>query len=95
MNIIKQFDDYSGIIETGSGYGDICQVDRDRLIELVSRLPAGSLLLTSVPHDKGRAVMLKPITEKRPLWHVLSPTFERKPKKKDEGKEPGLFRMRK
>lgn len=93
MNIIKRFDEYSGIIEAGSGYGDVCRIDRDRLIELASRLPAGSLLLTSVPHDKGRAVLMKPAAEKRPLWHVLSPTFEKKAKKKDESNV--LFRMRK
>lgn len=75
MKIITQFNEYSGIVEAGSGYGDIIRVDRDHLIELLQRLPAGNIILSSVHHNEGaRGIIAKPDTETEPHWHTLAPT---------------------
>ena len=81
MNIINRFDDASAIIEIGGGYGDVARIDRDRLVELLNRLPAGEVIISTLPHDAGRAVMLKHAAEKEPRWHVLAPVAP----------EPGLY----
>jgi hypothetical protein len=93
MILIQKFNDYSGIIEAGSGYGDVSRIDRDHLIELATRLPPGDIILTTAPHDKGRAVLMKPGSEKRPWWHTLAPIKAKRAKKEDD--EQILFRVRK
>jgi hypothetical protein len=74
MKILERFNDYSGIIEAGGGYGDVCKVDRDRLIELVSRLPAGDIRVTITGHKDGNAILMKPASELNPYWYALAPT---------------------
>lgn len=76
-----KFDEYSGIIKVGNGYSDIARVDRDRLIELLNRLPAGDIFISSVPHKAGRCVIAKPVTETEPHWHALAPMKPKKEKK--------------
>lgn len=74
--IITQFNEYSGIIRCGSGYGDCSRVDRDRLIELLQKLPAGDVIISSITHDEGRGIVVKPAQEDEPIWHVLTPSVE-------------------
>ena len=77
--IITQFNEYSGIIRCGSGYGDCSRVDRDRLIELLQKLPAGDVIVSTAPHTKGWATIIKPDNQD-PVWHILTPTEPEEPK---------------
>ena len=83
--IITQFNEYSGIIRCGSGYGDCSRVDRDRLIALLQKLPPGDVIISSITHDEGRGVFVKPADLTEPVWHVLTPSVEREEPK-------GLYR---
>jgi hypothetical protein len=73
-----KFNDCSGIIETGGGYAYISRVSRDRLIEVLNRLPAGDIIITTAPHAGGMAVLVKPASESRERWHVLCPVIQEK-----------------
>jgi len=74
MNVITQFNEYSALIQCGSGYGETSRVDRDKLIELLNRLPAGDVILSTAPHQDGRAVLVKGEADSQ-NWYVLTPTI--------------------
>ena len=74
-SIIEKFDDFSGIIQAGGGYTDVSKVDRDKLIELLHRLPQGPIMVTTVQGEQG-ALLVKHTTTNEPHWHCLAPIVE-------------------
>jgi len=74
---MQQVSEHTGIVEIMSGYGDIALIDRDRLIEMLQKIPAGDIRLSTVPHDAGRAVIAKPSDSVSDFWYVLAPMRER------------------
>jgi hypothetical protein len=84
MRIISRFNSYSGIVETGGGYTETARVDKDRLIEVLERLPAGNIILTTAPHSGGQAVLVRHASVNDLTWHVLAPTIQDEKVKSDE-----------
>lgn len=80
---MKQTQEYTGLVEIRSGWGEEATVDRDRLIEMLQSVPKGDIRISMVPHEHGRALIAKPRDSTSALWYALAPM---KPKR---GMVPG------
>jgi hypothetical protein len=81
MKIVNRYTKHSGLIETGSGYGDVARVSKKELLALLYAIPGDDIKITSAPHKDGRVVLVRETGGDSKLWHALAPTTKRR---KDE-----------
>ena len=74
--ILHQYSDYMAVVEIGGGYDIPSRVEKSKLLKLLDELPDGEIYVSTVPHQAGKCIIVKPCNLTEPSWWLLCPKEE-------------------